>query len=137
MPESGLFVHTNSDLFGRLVADKHTVDVRQYAMPEEVVLQFSHKDVYLEFFKERKRDVLNLQGGDALDYDNYTLYETVNHKPVVKLSKRMQTTLVEWEEKGYHVKSASVRFIVAWKSKDAPKDEPEVAVLLPDVVLAL
>lgn len=132
-----LFVHTNSDLFGRLVADKHTVDVRQYSMPEEVVLQFSHKDVYLEFFKERKRDVLNLQGGDALDYDNYTLYETVNHKPVVKLSKRMQTTLAEWEEKGYHVKSASVRFIVAWKSKDAPKDEPEVAVLLPDVVLAL
>ncbi len=49
----------------------------------------------------------------------------------------MQNTLSEWKEKGYEVKSASVRFIVAWKPKDAPQDEPETAVLLADLVLAL
>ena len=39
------------------------------------------------------------------------------------------------KERGYEVKSASVRFIVAWKPKDAPKDEPQTAVLLPDLLL--
>ena len=47
----------------------------------------------------------------------------------------MQQKMMEWQERGYMVKSASVRFIVAWKPKDAPKDEPEHAVLLADMVL--
>lgn len=49
----------------------------------------------------------------------------------------MQKTLAEWESRGYGVRSASVRFIVAWKPKDAPKEEPEIAVLLADLVLSL
>ena len=49
----------------------------------------------------------------------------------------MQKTLVEWQEKGYHVKSASVRFIVAWKPKEAPENESEAAVLLANLVLSL
>ena len=40
------------------------------------------------------------------------------------------------ERKGYEVKSASVRFVVAWKPKEAPKDEPETAVLLADLLLS-
>ena len=40
------------------------------------------------------------------------------------------------KEKGYEVKSASVRFVVAWKPKEAPKDEPETAVLLADLLLS-
>ena len=47
----------------------------------------------------------------------------------------MQDTLSEWEERGYKVKSASVRFVVAWKPKDAQKNESETAVLLADLVL--
>ncbi|WP_289199463.1 RecQ family ATP-dependent DNA helicase, partial [Bacteroides acidifaciens] len=42
-----LFVHTNGDCFNRLSADRYIVDQRQYNMPEEIVLQLSHKDVYL------------------------------------------------------------------------------------------
>ena len=49
----------------------------------------------------------------------------------------MQKTLVEWESRGYSVRSASVRFIVAWKPKDAPRDEAETAVLLADMILSL
>ena len=37
-------------------------------MPEEIMLQLSHKDVFLDFFKGRKQDVLALKGGDALTY---------------------------------------------------------------------
>ena len=132
-----LFIHTNCDLFSRLGADKYSVDDKQYSMPEEIVLQLSHKDVFLSYFKGIKREVLSLKSGDPLIYRDFTLYETVNSKPVGKLSQKMQYTLMEWKERGYDVKSATVRFIVAWKPKDAPKEEQESAVLLADLVLSL
>ena len=131
-----LFVHTNGDYFTNLRADKHLVDQQMYDMPEEIVLQLSHKDVNLGYFKELKREVLSLKGGDILSYKDSTLYDNTN-RPVARLSQNMQKKLAEWQERGYRVKSASVRFVVAWKPKDATKEEPETAVLLPDLVLSL
>lgn len=130
-----LFIHTNGDCFDRLGADNYTVDQRSYSMPDEIMLQLSHKDVHLGFFKDIKREVLSLRGGDALTYNNSLLYNSTG-KPVAKLSINMQKTISEWKEKGYDVKSASVRFVVAWKPKDAPKEESESAVLLIDMLLS-
>ncbi len=104
-------------------------------MPEEIMLQLSHKDVFLDFFKGRKQDVLALKGGDVLTYSDFHLYN-LSGTPVAKLSMKMQATLSQWEERGYKVKSAYARFVVAWKPKDAPKDEAETAVLLADLVLS-
>jgi len=132
-----LFVHTNGDCFSHLSTDQYYISKKEYAMPEEIVLQLSHKDVNLGFFKELKQEVLALKGGDPLNYNNSVLYNTQTNKPVAKLSQNMQSTLSEWQEKGYKVKSASVRFVVAWKPKDAPKNESETAVLLADLVLSM
>ena len=132
-----LFIHTNSDYFNHLSTSHYLIDQCQYTLPEEIILQLSHKDVHLGFFKERKQDILTLRSGNPLSYNNFVLYNPLTNKPIAKLSQKMQTTLGEWEERGYKVKSASVRFIVAWKPKDAPINEPETAVLLADLVLSL
>ena len=63
-----LFIHTNGDYFNHLSTDRYFIDQQQYDMPEEIVLQLSHKDVYLDFFKERKQEVMALRGGDSLIY---------------------------------------------------------------------
>lgn len=130
-----LFIHTNGNCFDRLKADRRLVDQQQYPLPEEIVLQLSHKDVNLGFFKEQKQYVLSLRGGDALRYNGEVLYDVVSGNVVARLSQNMLTKLAEWKKRGYAVKSASVRFVVAWKPKGAPKDESETAVLLPDMVL--
>ncbi len=130
-----LFIHTNSDCFLHLPADRYAVDPTRYTMPEEIVWQLSHRDVYLDFFKKRKPEVLALQSGDTLLYKDFILYDT-RRNSVAKLSLNMQQTLTVWKERGYEVKSASVRFVVAWKPKEAPKEEPETAVLLADLRLA-
>ena len=57
-----LFIHTNGYCFNHLSTDRYFTDPQQYDMPEEVVLQLSHKDVNLGFFKERKQEVLALRG---------------------------------------------------------------------------
>lgn len=129
-----LFIHTNGNCFKHLSTDQYLIDQRQYALPEEIVLQLSLKDVYLDFFKDLKREILSLRSGDPLKYKNSVLYNSQN-RAVAKLSANMQKTVSDWKEKGYEVKTASVHFIVAWKPKEATKDEPETAVLLADLVL--
>ena len=130
-----LFIHTNSDLFSNYPIDSINIDNRQYPMPEEIVLQLSHKDVYLDFFKNIKQDILALRSGDPLILEDSYLLVPSTHRAVAKLSTKMQTDINNWKEKGYIVHSASVRFVVAWKPKDAPKEEPESAVLLIDMTL--
>ena len=129
-----LFIHTNTNIFNCIVPDVQYVDLKQYGIPEEIVLQMSYKDINLGFFKNRKNEVLELRGGSVLTYVDHFFYDS-NNKCVAKLSNRMQQILAEWEEKGYNVCSAKVRFIVAWKPQDAPKDEKEIAVILPDLYL--
>ena len=47
-----------------------------------------------------------------------------------------QTILKDADEKGYAVSDVTIRFIVAWRPKDAPKEEKEHAVLLVDLTLS-
>ena len=132
-----LFVHTNGDLFSRLPDEAQLVDNTIYPMPEEVVLQLSHKDVNLGFFKPIKQDVLALQSGAPLFYKDNHFFVPSTGKAVARLSAAMQATLSAWQEKGYTPSSATVHFIVAWKPKDAPKVEQETAVLLIDMTLSI
>lgn len=130
-----LFIYTNSTLFDRLPADIHQVDQTPYVFPDEVMLQLSHKDVNLGFFKSRKKEILSLRSGEKLCFANNLLYVPNNQQPVAQLSQKMQAELAQWALKGYLVSSATIRFVVAWKPKDAPKDEKEHAVLLFDLEL--
>lgn len=130
-----LFIHTNSPMFDRLPADRKIANQNPYGMPDEVVLQLSHKDVNLNFFKPRKKVILALRAGEELRFDNNCLYEKKTNLSVCQLSQKMQNDLSLWAEKNYRVSAATIRFIVAWRPKDAPKNEEEHAVLLVDLVL--
>ena len=130
-----LFIHTNSTLFDRLPTVQRKVDQHPYGMPDEIVLQLSHKDVNLGFFKKRKREILALRAGEQLRFSDNYLYSLQTNYPIALLSQRMQTDLQTWVEKGYYVSYATIRFVVAWRPKDAPKEEEEHAVLLLDLYL--
>lgn len=128
-----LFIHTNCSLFDRFgVSQDDTI----YDMPDEIVLQLSHKDVNLGYFKRCKNDVLALRAGQKLRYDGEYLYDMQTNKPVGKLSKKIMSELSDWIEKHYSISDVSIRFIVAWRPKDAPKEEKESAVLLVDLTLS-
>ena len=130
-----LSIHTNSVMFDRLPVTRLTVDKYPYGMPDEIVLQLSHKDVNLGFFRKRKKEVLALRAGEHLRFAGSYLYSQQSDNPVAQLSQRMQTDLQAWIERGYAVSTATIRFIVAWRPKDAPKEEEEHAVLLLDLCL--
>ena len=130
-----LFIHTDSRVFDRMPADEHHVSQQQYDMPDEIILQLSHRDVNLSFFKSHKNLILALRAGQKLRFSNNYLYCGHSDMPIAQLSQKMQADLRLWTEKGYEVITASIRFIVAWRPKDAPKEEEEHAVLLLDLML--
>lgn len=131
-----LFVHTNSSVFDVSNAVQRNVDQNLYKMPNDIVLQLSHKDVNLGFFKSKKKEILALRAGQSLVFDNNYLFANKSNSPICQLSHKMQEDLYLWYEKGYAVSSASIRFIVAWKPKNAPKEEREHAVVLVDLTMS-
>lgn len=130
-----LTIHTNSVLFNNIRADEHLLDKNAYSMPEEIILQLSHKDVNLGFFTKHKQEILSLRSGAQLSYHDHKFCNPATGNDIGMLSMKMQDKLHLWESKGYKVKSTSVRFIVAWKPKDAPRDEKETAVILIDMAM--
>ncbi len=116
-------------------ADEHKKYTETFGLPDRIVLQLSHKDVNLGFFKPRKNDILALRAGQPLRYSNNYLHECTGGKPVAQLSQKMQLELSQWAERGYIVDAAFIRFIVAWRPKNAPREEKDHAVLLIDLHL--
>ena len=130
-----LTIHTNGNLFDTLHTAQHLYDAQAYEEPNEIVLQLSHKDVNLGFSKPYKDTILSLRSGMPLTYHDHCLCLPSTSRDIAQLSIKMNEKIGKWELKGYKVTAAKIRFIVAWKSKDAPKDEKESAIVLADLVM--
>ncbi|WP_418635902.1 UvrD-helicase domain-containing protein, partial [Segatella sp.] len=130
-----LTIHTNGNLFDSLKSAQHLYDAQAYDEPNEIVLQLSHKDVNLGFSKPHKDAILSLRSGMPLTYHDHCLCPPSTGRDIAQLSIKMKEKLGKWELKGYKVTAARIRFIVAWKSKDAPRDEKESAIVLADLVM--
>ena len=109
-------------------------DNNEYGEPEEISLQLTHKDVVLDFFKDKKEVVFQLKSGIPLFLTDAYLSAELNGRSVriAKFSKACRERLQTLHERGYIPYSASIRFIVAWKGED---DTKETAVVLPDIYL--
>lgn len=130
-----LTIHTNGNLFDTLHTAQHLYDTQAYDEPNKIVLQLSHKDVNLGFSKPHKDTILSLRSGMPLTYHDHCLCLPSTSKDIAQFSIKMNEKIGKWELKGYKITTAKIRFIVAWKSKDAPKDEKESAIVLADLVM--
>lgn len=129
-----LYIHCNTDLFSKFNAPGVSFenDINNYPKPTEISLQMTHHDVFLDYFKDKKKLILNLRSGASLIIDNVYLSADINGRQyrIARFSKDFIKRLEKIKQKGYFPYSASVRFIVAWKGK---KDTEETPVLLTDI----
>lgn len=88
-------------------------------------------DVWLDYFKTRKNEILRLQSGDSLQYSNGYLVTQQGEK-IAYLSKAKKQQLDDLYQKGYHVISAQVSYILAWRPRE---ESQEVAVCLANIIL--
>lgn len=136
--KSKLCVHYSGTAFDKYkdCATDFSVDEKEYSRPTDITLQLSYKDVYLDFFKDKKQLILKLKSGTELEVEGRRLYCNYcgEKYPVAQFSRDCSNRIQSITQKGYTIKSAHIRYIVAWKGE---KDEKETAIILPDVDLKL
>ena len=129
-----LHIHYFGDKFDRFAefATTDEIDLHTYPKPSELILQLSHRDVYLDFFKDKKSLILKLKSGMHLTARGNRLYVQVSGKlqPVLQFSAKCNENVKHLIASGYTPYDAAVRFICAWKGKE---DTEESAVILADI----
>lgn len=132
--KDNLYIHCNNGAFDgcQLPGIEKIVDEVQYPEPKEITLQLTHRDVVLDFFKNKKEMIFRLHSGMPVSFDNGLLYAKIGGitAKVAKLSKARMAEIERLSAKGYRPCGGEVRFVVAWKGEG---DTEETAVLLPDL----
>lgn len=136
--KSLLHMHYTGDVFDKFTdaASTDEIDLHSYSKPTELIMQLSHRDVYLDFFKDKKLLILQLRSGTHLYAQNNRLYIRYKERllPVLQFSSACYEKVKKLIVDGYKLYDAKIRFICAWKGKE---DETETAVILPDIYFKL
>ncbi len=113
-----------------------------YPEPAEIIFQFGHKDMWLDYFYGEKsgegdglkRRIFKLRSGDSLKYFRGGLYDDSGSKnPVAVLSRTAREKISHLNDLGYSVKLVRIRYVVAWRNKEREKPCP---IILPEIELA-
>ncbi len=132
--KQNLTIHLNSNFLDNLHSIQnlqYIEDKNEYAQPNEIAMQLTYKDIWLDYFLNRQYLFSQLMSGDILTLNND---ECLNSKgqSVLKFSKQFLKQLETMKANGYQPKSAKVNFIVYWLKEGA---EQEVKIILPELYL--
>lgn len=132
--KNNLYIHCADNRFVGMGVSNYRKDSTLYPAPQEVAIGLTHKDVWLDFFKDKKLAVLGLRSGDELVYRNEVLWAQ-GSLAVAKLSQRGREQLEQWQSRGYEVTACVVSYVVAWRQTDWAAEVEDVAVLLAEMTL--
>ena len=131
--KNNLIIHINNNILDGLSTQNLVIkrDTRKYNSPEIIVLQATHKDVWLDsFYGGNKQNLIKkLQSGDELRYNNGVCYNEDN-KELFRFSKSFVDKINERKSKGYSVQKVKINFMVFWLKKDIEK---EILIILPEI----
>ena len=124
-----LHIHTCSSIFDGIHHQDlvYEEDRTLYNTPNEITVQLTHKDVFLDYIKDKKAKILNLRSGQSLWFKDNSLY-TSTGDCVAVLSAKKRNELQDLARQGFSVYAAEVTYVVAWKGEN---DTEESAVMLP------
>ena len=131
-----LHIHCSNNIFDDLDTQgaEMITDERQYPMPDEMILQLSHSDVFLGFFKDKKDLILRLRSGMKLlvTANGMSIVTRDGNREILRFSRSFKAQLADLAGRGYVPYKGEIRFITAWTDKN---DNAECAVVLPDIYL--
>jgi ATP-dependent DNA helicase RecQ len=126
-----LTIHLNSNIFDNITANnlERIENKETHLQPNELAMNLSLKDVWLDYFITRQHLVYQLKSGDSLTVKGDECLDEKG-KSVLKFSKQFVGQIETMKEKNYVLKSAKVNFIVYWKKVDS---EQETKIILPEL----
>ena len=126
-----LTIHLNGNHFENIIVNNmEIIDNKEtHLPPDEISTQLTLKDIWLDYFIKRQHLIAQMISGDSLTVNNDECMNAQGQS-ILKFSKQFLNTIDLQREKGYHLKHATVNFIVYWKKEGA---EREVKIILPQV----
>jgi ATP-dependent DNA helicase RecQ len=109
----------------------HTKIQEPRVAPNEIYIQLTHKDIWLDFFSDKQTLVSALMSGDTLDV-NAQGCATANGQTLLKFSQQFVVQLARLGARQYNIAGAKVNFVVYWL-KEGAKDE--IQIVLPELYL--
>lgn len=129
-----LYIYYNNKDFDRFITGsvRARVDSTLYDRPGEILMQLSHKDVHLGFFKDKKNTIQRILCGAKLLTSSSGLLAVQDGKAmqVVHFSKKFLEEIERHKRQGYVMENASVHYVVGWTDTS---DGQEYPIILPDV----
>lgn len=128
-----LYIHTCTPIFDGIRHEnvEYVEDNTPYSAPNDISVQLTHRDVYLDFFKDKKEKILSLRSGQPLWFKDNGFYSEAGDCVAV-LSAKKRNELQEFYRQGFTVYAAEVAFVAAWRGEN---DTVESAVMLPKMHL--
>ena len=129
--KQNLTIHLNSGFLDNIFAEnlERVEDNHSYLPSNELVMHLTHKDVWLDFFRNKQYSVSQLSSGDVLTLNGD---ECLNAKgqSVLKFSRQFVNQIESMKDNNYELKSAKVNFILFWLKEGA---DQEVKIILPEL----
>jgi ATP-dependent DNA helicase RecQ len=129
-----LTLHLNSNFLDNILVEniEHIEDNGVYEQPDEMAINLTFKDVWLDYFIGRQQIVSQLTSGDTLILNGN---ECLNSKgqSVLKFSRQFVKQIESMKEMRYEMKSAKVNFVLYWQKEGEPS---EVKIILPELYFA-
>lgn len=127
-----LTIHLNGDYLDHIAADNliRVEDKMPYSALDQLSIQGTFKDVWLDYFKYWQYQIKDLLSGDPL---NIKEDGCANDKGelVLKFSVQFQEEISVIQQKGYRIKEAYVNFIIFWKK---PDERQQIRIILPELI---
>jgi ATP-dependent DNA helicase RecQ len=129
--KTNLTIHYNGNYLETIKTKDliNVLDNTTYSPPNQLVIQLTHEDVWLDFFASRQPLISQLKTGDELTIEG-EYCSNIKGLPILKFSKQF-TDKINNIEQNYKPNPARIRFIVYWKKKDSTEDE--IKIILPEL----
>lgn len=129
--KDNLYIHTKAPCTNYPIDSiEYYNDTNIYTNSNEILIQLSHKDVWLGYFNSRQRYINELQSGDQLLIEDGGL-TNIRKETILKFSKKFNSYIDELKTKGYILKYAKVNYIVHWWNDEIEK---ESKIILPELI---
>lgn len=130
-----LSVHLNNHFLDDIMVEGmiRKTDLKAYKPPEQLAMQLSFKDVWLDYFITRQALLKNLSSGSSLRINGHQCLN-IKGQAVLKFSKQFVTQLENLAKRGYFLQSCNVNHMVYWQKEGMEK---EVLIILPELIFEL
>ncbi len=131
--KKNLTIHLNGNYLDDISCDSivRKFDENQYQETDLLILNLTHKDIWLDYNISRQPLISNLKSGDKLTVSSNGCSNAMGNS-IVKFSTSFKERLLTLENKGYQLQDGCINYIVYWQKEDTDMD---VKIVLPELKL--